>query len=601
MSTYQPPIRDIRFVLNHVCDINALAEFESYSHASSDVVDAILIEAGKFAVNELDSINWSGDQVGSKWVDGNVVTPPGYKEAYLKFVENGWNGLSFDPEYGGQGLPQLLSSAVYEQWAAANLAWSICATLNVGAIEAVWTHGTEEQKKLYLEKQIAGSWSGTMNLTEPHAGSDVGAIKTKAIPVGDGSYKITGQKIFISYGEQDYTDNIIHLVLAKLPDAPAGTKGISCFIVPKFLVNPDGSLGARNDVKCVSIEHKLGIHGSPTCVMSYGDNGGAIGYLIGEENKGMRTMFTMMNNARLTVGLQGLGVSERAYQHAVSYALERKQGRLPGMSDKDMSPLVTLPDIRRSLMQMKAMIEAMRALAYSNAEALDIAHHHPDETARAKAQALADLLTPLSKSLLTESGIEITSQALQVFGGMGYVEETGAAQYYRDARITTIYEGTTAIQGLDLVGRKLGLRGGETVNELFGRMKLLDPILAGIEGESFAVMRKALATNVANLEATTEYMRAQLAKAPLDVFAGATQFQKQFALTVCHFLMAKSAVAAQDLLNKGLEDANFLKAKIATARFFSEQIAPQADGLAQVVCHGAQHLFDVPTDYLISA
>ncbi|TNE39456.1 MAG: acyl-CoA dehydrogenase, partial [Alphaproteobacteria bacterium] len=424
MGDYSAPLKDMRFVLNNIVDLKGLAGLEDFAHAEPDVVDAVLEEAGKFARNVLSPINKSGDLQGSHVKDAVVTTPDGWKDAYQQFVEGGWNGVSAPEKFGGGGLPQAVTLATVEMWNAANLAFSLCPLLTQGAIESLLAHGTEEQQTKYLEKLVSGEWSATMNLTESQAGSDVGALRTKAEPAEDGSWRISGQKIFITYGEHEMAENIIHLVLARTPGAPAGTRGISLFIVPKYLVNDDGSLGKRNDLRCVSLEEKIGIHASPTAVMSYGDEGDCVGYLIGGENKGMACMFTMMNSARLNVGVQGLAVAERAYQQAVEYARDRKQGQAPGMSKGEMTAIVNHADVRRMLMTMRANIEAMRCLIYLNGESLDKAHHHPDAAVREESMGLAELLTPLSKGWCTDLGVEMASVAVQVHGGMGFIEET---------------------------------------------------------------------------------------------------------------------------------------------------------------------------------
>jgi acyl-CoA dehydrogenase len=425
------------------------------AEASTDVVDAVLDEAGKFAAEVLAPLNSAGDEQGAQYSNGNVTSPAGFKQAYEQFVAGGWNGLGAQPEFGGQGLPHLVAMAVQEMWNSANMAFCLCPMLTSGVIEALKLTGSDAQKQLYMPKLTAGTWSGTMNLTEPQAGSDLSAVRTQAVPEGD-HYRIRGTKIFITWGEHDMSENIVHLVLARTPDAPEGVKGISLFIVPKFMVNPDGSLGERNDVKCVSIEHKLGIHASPTCVLAYGDEKGAVGYLVGEENRGLEYMFIMMNHARLGVGLEGVALGERAYQHAREYAKTRVQGRTIGQKSGDRVTIIHHPDVRRMLLTMKAQTEAMRALAYVAAAALDRSHHHPDDKERRRNQSFVDFLIPIVKGCSAETAVEVASTGIQIHGGMGFVEETGAAQFLRDARITTIYEGTTGIQAADLVGRKVG-------------------------------------------------------------------------------------------------------------------------------------------------
>ena len=453
MSEYSAPLRDMRFILDEVANFDVISSLPGYEEATPDLVDAVLEEANKLASEVLAPLNQSGDEQGSRLENGVVVNPEGFADAHAQFVESGWGSLPFDPEFGGQGLPFTLGAPLLEMWASANMGYSLLPLLTQGGIDAIGHYGTPEQKATYLENLVTGKWSGTMNLTEPQAGSDVGAVKTKAEVQLDGSYKITGTKIFITWGDHELSENILHLVLARLPDAPGGTKGISCFIVPKYLVNEDGSIGERNDLRCVSLEHKLGIHASPTAVMSFGDNGGATGYLLGPENGGMRVMFVMMNNARFGVGMEGVAIAERSYQHALAYAKERVQGRVVGGGQD--AAIVDHPDVRRMLMQMKALTEASRALAYYAASQNDLASHHENEVAREAANDRLALLTPLVKAWSTDIGVEVASLGVQVHGGMGFIEETGAAQYYRDSRIAPIYEGTNGIQALDLVGRKL--------------------------------------------------------------------------------------------------------------------------------------------------
>src|SRR5487761_1873130 len=472
----------------------------------------------------------SGDTAGCTLdSDGKVTTPPGFKEAYRQYADAGWGAVPFLPEFGGGGFPWLVTVVMQEMVASANLAFSLCPLLTQGAIDMLTQHASPGQQATFLEKMVSGEWTGTMNLTEPQAGSDLGAVRTRAVPVGDGSWRITGQKIFITFGEHDLAGNIIHLVLARVPGAPPGTKGISCFIVPKYLVNEDGSLGARNDLRCVSIEHKLGIHASPTCVMSYGDAGGATGYLIGEANQGMRYMFTMMNNARLSVGVQGLAVAERAYQDALRYAQERRQGRAVGAPAGEPSPIVEHPDVRRMLLTMKAYIEAMRALLYTNAVSIDLARHHHDPAEREARQELADLLTPISNAWCTVLGFELTSIGLQVHGGMGYVEETGVAQYLRDSRIAPIYEGTNGIQAIDLVIRKVPMRDGGVVRDLLAQMEALDGELAAA-GSELAGVRAALASGVSALREATDWIMSHGPAEPNDTLAAATPYLRLFGL-----------------------------------------------------------------------
>ena len=493
MAEYVPPLRDIRFVLEQLVDLDGLFKLGAYAHADPDTVLGVIEESGRFMADVVGPLNRVGDTAGSTLDgDGNVTTPPGFREAYRQYVDAGWGAVPFSQEFGGGGFPWLVAVVMQEMMASADMAFSLCPLLTQGAIDMLGQYGSPVQQATFLERMVSGEWAGTMNLTEPQAGSDLGAVRARAVPAGDGTWRITGQKIFITYGEHDLAGNIIHLVLARVPDAPPGTRGISCFIVPKYLVNEDGSLGARNDLRCVSIEHKLGIHASPTCVMSYGDAGGATGYLIGEANQGMRYMFAMMNTARLSVGLQGLSLAERAYQDALRYAQERRQGRAVGAPAGEQSPIVEHPDVRRMLLTMKAYIEAMRALLYTNAVSIDLARHHSDQAERDARRELADLLTPISKAWCTDLGVELASTGLQVHGGMGYVEKTGVAQHLRDIRISPIYEGTNGIQAIDLVTRKVPMRGGAVVADLLAQMEALDPELGTADPE-LAGMRAALA------------------------------------------------------------------------------------------------------------
>jgi 3-(methylthio)propanoyl-CoA dehydrogenase len=590
MAEYTAPLRDIRFVLEHLVDLPALTKFPGFEHADPDSVAAILEENGRFMEDLVAPLNRPGDLQGSvRNDDGSVTTPDGFKEAYQAYVDAGWGGVPFPPEYGGGGFPWLVGLTTQEILTSANMAFSMCPLLTQGAIDMLLHHSDEEQRETYLPKMVSGQWSGSMNLTEPHAGSDVGALTTKAVRQEDGSYRITGQKIFISFGEHDMAENIIHLVLARTPDAPPGTKGISCFIVPKFLLDEDGNPGERNDVTCVAIEHKMGIKASPTCVLAFGDGGeGAVGYLIGEENAGMRYMFTMMNNARLSVGLEGLALSERAYQMAVEHARERRQGRAPGAPAGAQSPIIEHPDVRRMLLTMRAYIEAVRGLLYANAEAIDHANQAPDEAGRTAGQELADLLTPLSKAWGTDVGVEVTSLAIQVFGGMGYIEETGVAQHYRDARIAPIYEGTNGIQALDLVGRKLPMRSGGVVADFLARLDALDAELAEAAADddtgTLASVRERLAEARETLGAATDWLLQNGLSEPLDAFAGATPYLRMFGLAAGGWVMARQALAAiRTLSGASAADAEFLDQKARTARFYCEQLLPQVLGLLPAV------------------
>ena len=590
MSTYVAPIRDMQFVLNEIAGLEAVTQLPGYEESSPDLVEAILDEAAKFASEVIDPINAVGDRQGCTWNDGVVTTAEGYKEAYQLFVDTGWNAMPCSTEYGGQGLPTLVSTAVQEMWKSASMAFALCPMLTGGAIEAIAHHAADELRQRYLPKMVEGVWTGTMNLTEPQAGSDLSAIRSKAVPQADGSYLISGTKIFITWGEHDMAENIIHLVLARLPDAPPGVKGISLFLAPKFLVNADGSLGARNDLICASIEHKMGIHGSATAVMSFGENGGAVGYLIGEPNKGLAYMFTMMNHARLNVGLEGVGVSERAYQHALAYARDRVQGAPLGDTSGVAKPIVHHPDVRRMLMDMKARTEAMRTLAYWVAAQMDHAHRNPDPAAAAEAQAMVDLLTPVVKGWSTESSVEITSTGIQVHGGMGFVEETGACQYMRDSRITPIYEGTTGIQANDLVGRKVAKNKDEAGNTgvaaraLAAKMrKTADELVAD---SRLADIGHRLRAAVAAFQHATKWILDTYETQPRAVHAGAVPYLFLTGVVASGWLMAVSAQTAQARLESGSDDG-FFQAKLATARYFSVHQMPKADVYLAAITDGS--------------
>ena len=568
MSDYIAPLKDINFVLNELAGLDRLCQLPRFEDVSVDVVAAVLEECGKFASGVLAPLNTFGDQNGAVCVDNAVQETAGFADAYRQFVEGGWVSLPGNPEYGGMGLPECVAIATMEMATTANLSFSLCPMLGQGAIEAIESHASDALKDIYLGKLISGEWTGTMNLTEPQAGSDLAAVRTRAVPEGD-HYRISGTKIFITWGDHQMTDNIVHLVLARTPDAPEGVKGISLFVVPKFLVNDDGSLGARNDAYAVSVEHKLGIHASPTCVMSYGDNDGAIGYLVGEENKGLAYMFTMMNHARLNVGVQGVSVSERAYQHAVSYAKERVQGATPGDSGK--TTIIRHPDVRRMLMQMRALTEASRALCYVSMAAFDVVHHGTTEEQRDAARGRGELLTPLAKGWSTEIAQEVTSLGVQVHGGMGFIEETGAAQYFRDARITSIYEGTTAIQANDLVGRKFLRDGGLQLQHLLADMRETGQALAARDGR-LQLMGCELETAIVELEKLADFI---LGAYQDDVrLPGAVSFNFLMAAgtAVGGWLLARSAQVADSKL---AEDELFYGAKIATAHFYAEQILPR--------------------------
>ena len=582
MSDYTAPLGDIRFVLENVVDLAGLARLPAFDHIDLDTVWSALEENARFVEQQIAPLNRTGDVQHSRWNSGEVTTPDGFRDAYRKFVAAGWGGVPFPADYGGGGFPWLVGIALQEIMTAANLSFSMCPLLTQGAIDMLLQHGSEEQREVYLPKMVTGEWTGTMNLTEPQAGSDVGAVTTRAVPAGDGTWRITGQKIFITFGEHDLADNIIHLVLARVPDAPPGTRGISCFIVPKHLPDADGRPGERNRVECVSIEHKMGINGSPTCVMAYED---AIGYMVGEPNQGMRYMFTMMNTARVSVGLQGLGVGERAYQRALAYAHERRQGRAPSAPAGEQSPIVELPDVRRMLLTMRASNEALRCLVYLNAECLDLATHHPAEAVRRQRSELADLLTPITKAWGTDLGVEVSSLAIQVFGGLGYIEETGVAQYYRDARIAPIYEGTNGIQAVDLVTRKLPMRAGAVVADLLTAIGATADEARDV-GEALAPIGDRLAEARAALEETTGWLIADGLSDPYTAQAGATPYLRMCGIVTGGWLLARSALAAHCRLGRDGADEGLLGQKIVTARFYCDQLLPQAAGLRASVTAG---------------
>ncbi len=586
MSQYNAPLCDMHFVMKELAGLEQVVQLPGYEEVDTDLSDAILEEASKFAGNVLSPINFSGDQEGSKWHDKAVTVPAGFKEAYTQFAENGWTALACSPEFGGQGLPKLISTAVNEMWKSANMAFSLCPMLTTGAIEALMTAGSDALKQKFLPKMVSGEWTGTMNLTEPSAGSDLAAVRTRAEPQGDGSYKIFGQKIFITYGDHNMTENIVHLVLARLPNAPEGVKGISLFVVPKFMVKDDGSLGERNDAYCVSIEHKLGIHASPTAVMAFGDHGGAVGYLVGEENRGLEYMFIMMNAARFAVGMEGVALAERAYQQAVWYAKDRIQGTELGVRGGPKVSILKHPDVRRLLMSMRSQTEAARALAYVVAAAMDAAKHHPDEAVRAANQAFADLMIPVVKGHSTEMSIEVASEGVQVHGGMGFIEETGAAQHLRDARITAIYEGTTAIQANDLIGRKMAREGGATIKAVIAEMRKLDAKLAAQNGADFVAIRKRFAAGVDALEQAANWIVAIFKDDIKAAHAGSVPFLRLLGIVAGGWQMARAALVAQEKIAGGDSDP-FYAAKIVTARFFADHQLTKAQGLTDSIVDGA--------------
>ncbi|MBY0612927.1 MAG: acyl-CoA dehydrogenase [Beijerinckiaceae bacterium] len=584
--TYRAPVADMLFAMRSVGMDEGIAS-GLYADLADGMAESVLEEAGKFANDRLAPLNKIGDRHGTPFKDGVVTSPPGWREAYQDWAQAGWNSLPADPAFGGQGLPLLLNAACSEMWNAANMAFALNPMLSGGAIEALLAHGSAELQNLYLAKIIAGEWTGTMNLTEPQAGSDLAALRTKAVPQGDGTYRITGQKIYITYGEHELTENIVHLVLARLPDAPAGTRGISLFLVPKFLVNADGSLGARNDVRCSGIEHKLGIHASPTCTMIFGDEGGATGWLIGQENKGLACMFTMMNNARLNVGLQGVAIADRAYQHALWYAQERRQGKAPGSQSSEMSPIIEHPDVKRMLMEMRSKTAAARAICYATANALDRAHRLEDAGERKAAHEEASLLIPVAKAFSTDIGVEVASLGVQVHGGMGFVEETGAAQYLRDARIAPIYEGTNGIQAIDLATRKLPTADGATVRNAIAKYRHAAEALSTLNEPGFARAGAILTEAVDALDRSTEWMLKTLPQSPADALAGATPYLRLYGVTAGGAYLARSALAARVALAAGASDGAYGRA-LRDCRFFVENMSVAARGLETSIVEGAE-------------
>ena len=595
MSTYHAPLKDMQFALQELAGLSEIGALPGWEEVTPELVAQVLSEADRFAREVLDPLNRTGDQQGARLIDGKVFAPDGYADAYGKFIGAGWNSLTGEVRYGGQGLPHVVSTVVQEMWNSANMAFCLAPMLTSGVLEAMKHHGSPEQQAAFLPKLTAGEWTGTMNLTEPQAGSDLSAVRMSAVPEGD-HYRLRGTKIFITWGEHDMSANIVHLVLARTPGAPEGVKGISLFIVPKYLVNADGATGERNDVRCVSIEHKMGIHASPTCVLSYGEDEGALGYLVGEENRGLEYMFTMMNHARLGVGVEGVGIAERAYQHALDYARTRVQGRaLPSARGGQGGERVTIihhPDVRRMLLTMKAQTEAMRGLAYIAAAALDKARRHPDSAEQRRNHAFADLLIPVVKGWSTEHAVEVASLGVQVHGGMGFIEETGAAQYLRDARITTIYEGTTGIQANDLVGRKVAYDRGATALRVIGEMRELDPAIAAL-GAAFEATRTHLASGLDALESATRWLVETVQKSP-DAAAGvAVPYLELFGTVSGGWVMARAATIAHARLAEPESDRDFLTAKLASARFYGEHILPRARAHADTVLSGSASVLDL--------
>jgi len=606
MSTYRAPLRDMQFVLRELAGVDEIAKLPGYED-SADVLDAILDEASTFASEVLDPLNQSGDREGCTWNDGAVTTPKGFKEAYKSFADAGWIGLPVPAEYGGQGLPSLLLGPTLEMWNGANVGFANGPLLNQGAIEAIEQFGSDEQKQRYIPKLVSGEWTGTMCLTEPQAGSDLAQVRTQAVPDGD-RYRIKGQKIFITFGEHDMAPNIIHLVLARLPGAPEGTKGISMFIVPKVLVDADGSLGERNDVKCAGIEHKMGINANPTCTLNYGENGeGAIAYLVGEENRGLEYMFVMMNAARFSVGVQGLAIADRAYQHAVEYAKERIQFRDAASRDPRPVAIITHPDVRRMLLWCKANLEAMRALAYVTAASLDYAHKAEDEAVRKQHRAFVELMIPVVKGWLTERGVEIASTALQVFGGMGFIEETGVAQQYRDVRITTIYEGTTGIQALDLVGRKLVRDMGASATKVLKQIGAFAQELGASDDERINALARPLADATTSLGESAQWIGMSAMGDLHTAFANSVPFLNFFGIVAGGWQLFRGAKIAAEKIAAGDTDP-FYAAKIATATFYAHNVLSQAAWLKKQITEGSaavmaggDEMFDVERRALATA
>jgi alkylation response protein AidB-like acyl-CoA dehydrogenase len=595
MSQYTAPLAEMQFVLTELAGLEEVARLPGYEDASPDTVAAILEEAGKFARDVLDPLNVVGDREGATLrEDGTVTTATGFKDAYRQFCELGWNALAKDPAFGGQGMPHVVAAAVDEMWCASNLSFELCPMLTNGAIEAIELNGSDALKQAYLEKMVSGQWTGTMNLTEPQAGSDLAAVRTKAVPQPDGTYKVFGNKIFITYGEHDYTENIVHLVLARTPDAPPGTKGISLFVVPKFLLNSDGTPGERNDVRCVSLEHKLGIHASPTAVLAFGDKGGAVGHLVGEENRGLEYMFVMMNLARFGVGMQGVGIGERAYQRAVAYARDRVQGRIAGVArDAAPSGIIGHPDVRRMLLSMRACNEAARALAYVTAAALDHAHRDPDPEVRKRKLAFAELMIPIVKGWSTEIAQRTTSLGVQVHGGMGFIEETGAAQYERDARITTIYEGTTGIQANDLIGRKVARDGGAALAAAASEIRAIVRALAETGDDGLGAIAKRLSAGVDAFVAAGNFVAGGDPRVSL---AAAVPFLDLAGIVCGGAQLARGAQVAHSRLRAGQGDPAFMRMKIATARHFADHFLTQAPGLRETIVHGGEGVLTAADD-----
>jgi 3-(methylthio)propanoyl-CoA dehydrogenase len=593
--SYTAPVKDMLFAIEHLANIEQIAQIPAFADAGLDTAQAVLEEAAKFSEGVLAPLNWTGDQHPSSFKDGVVTATPGFKEAFKQYTEAGWQGLQHPADFGGQGLPKTIGAACIEMANSANLSFALCPLLSDGAIEALLTAGSDELNAVYLEKLISGAWTGTMNLTEPQAGSDLAAVRTRAEPQADGTYKVFGTKIFITWGEHDMADNIVHLVLARVQGAPEGVKGISLFVVPKYMVNADGSLGARNDVHCVSIEHKMGIKASPTAVLQYGDNGGAVGYLVGQENRGLEYMFIMMNAARYAVGMQGIAVAERAYQQAVGFARERVQSRPVDGSLPAAGAIIHHPDVRRMLMTMRAYTEGCRAMATTAASAYDAAHHHPDADTRKANQAFYEFMVPLIKGFSTEMSLTVTSLAVQVHGGMGFIEETGVAQHYRDAKILTIYEGTTAIQANDLVGRKTARDGGQTARGIAAQIEATElALLQSGTLHAIAVAKRLKAARLAFLD-VVDFVASHTKTQPNAVFAGSVPYLMLAGNLMAGWQMARALLVAEKAVAAGT-DVAFMQAKLTTARFYADHILSQAPGVRDAIVDGADSVTALALD-----
>ncbi len=593
--SFNAPVKDLLFNVRHLANIDEIAQIPGFEDAGFETAQAVVEECARFNEGVVAPLNWDGDQKPSSWKDGVVTTTPGFKEAYKQFAEGGWQGLQHPVDFGGQGLPKTIGAACGEIINSANLSFALCPMLTDGAIEALLTAASDELKATYLEKLVTGEWTGTMNLTEPQAGSDLSMVRSRAEPQPDGTYKVFGTKIFITYGEHDMADNIVHLVLARVTGAPEGVKGISLFVVPKFMVNQDGSLGARNDVHCVSIEHKLGIKASPTAVLQYGDHGGAVGYLVGQENRGLEYMFIMMNAARYAVGVQGIALAERAYQKAVQYARDRVQSRPVDGSLNQAAPIIHHPDVKRMLLTMRAYTEGCRAMASVAAAAYDAAHHHPDAEVRKQNQAFYEFLVPLVKGYSTEMSLDVASLGVQVHGGMGFIEETGAAQYLRDSKILAIYEGTTAIQANDLVGRKTARDGGQTPRAIAAMIEKTEGELAKrASADARAVARRLAAARKAFLD-VVDFVAGGAKASPNAVFAGSVPYLMLAGNLVAGWQLARALMVAEDLAAKG-EDVAFMQAKVITARFYADHILSKAQGIRDSIVEGADAVVAMPLE-----